>query len=299
MSQPASGLQANCETRSPYSPCHVQRLSLDWCHVQRLSLDWWSLHVNYATRSPYSPCHIQRLSLDWWSLHVRSLSYRLRFTIFFLPHMAVVIWRIKFVCQVFVMPTANTVMGWRWPSTFSLTPPPPPTLSQNCFLSPPLWRILVKRFCTPRLREAVEAKRGVLPRFGSKYRYSGRTLYETRVNTESRPQPFFERTASKQYINNNRTQSMDDSESATLSTNIFFIDVVFMLAERSAALGLLGRDCICQVLVSTLYSGHSCFSSLRTDSWVKRVEFVCMRWSTLKKKKKKVQVGNDSWNIPP
>ena len=155
--------------------------------------------------------------------------------------------------------------------------PPPQLCLKNYFLSPPLWRIQVKRFCTPRLREAVEAKRGVLPRFGSKYRYSGRTLYETRVNTEARPQPFFERTASKQYINNNRTQSMDDSESATLSTNIFFIDVVFMLAERSAALGLLGRDCICQVLVSTLYSGHSCFSSLRTDSWAKRVEFVCMR----------------------
>ena len=71
-------------------------------------------------------------------------------------------------------------------------------------------------FFTPRLREAVEAKRGVLPRFGSKYRYSGRTLYETRVNTEQRTQPYFERTASKQYINNNRTRSMDDSELTAL-----------------------------------------------------------------------------------
>ena len=62
----------------------------------------------------------------------------------------------------------------------------------------------------------MEAKRGVLPRFGSKYRYSGRTLYETRVNTEQRTQPYFERTASKQYINNNRTRSMDDSELTAL-----------------------------------------------------------------------------------
>ena len=71
-------------------------------------------------------------------------------------------------------------------------------------------------FFIPRLREAVEAKRGVLPRFGSKYRYSGRTLYETRVNTEQRTQPYFERTASKQYINNNRTHSIDDSELTAL-----------------------------------------------------------------------------------
>ena len=78
------------------------------------------------------------------------------------------------------------------------------------------WRLSASLFFTPRLREAVEAKRGVLPRFGSKYRYSGRTLYETRVNTEQRTQPYFERTASKQYINNNRTRSMDDSELTAL-----------------------------------------------------------------------------------
>ncbi|KAK7099899.1 band 4.1-like protein 1 [Littorina saxatilis] len=73
-----------------------------------------------------------------------------------------------------------------------------------------LWKLAIEHHAFLRLREATEARRGVLPRFGSKYRYSGRTLYEARVNTESRSQLPFERTGSKQYINNNRTRSMDE-----------------------------------------------------------------------------------------
>ncbi|XP_076440876.1 band 4.1-like protein 3 [Babylonia areolata] len=73
-----------------------------------------------------------------------------------------------------------------------------------------LWKLAIEHHAFLRLREAVETKRGMLPRFGSKYRYSGRTLYEARVNTENRNQPFFERSGSKQYLNNNRTRSMDD-----------------------------------------------------------------------------------------
>lgn len=73
-----------------------------------------------------------------------------------------------------------------------------------------LWKLAIEHHAFLRLREAVDVKRSMLPRFGSKYRYSGRTLYEARVNTENRNQPFFERTGSKQYLNNNRTRSMDD-----------------------------------------------------------------------------------------
>lgn len=73
-----------------------------------------------------------------------------------------------------------------------------------------LWKQAVEHHAFLRLREASEARRGILPRFGSKYRYSGRTLYEARVNTADRQQPFFERTASKQYLNNNPSRSMDE-----------------------------------------------------------------------------------------
>nr|KAG5713967.1 hypothetical protein BaRGS_020295 [Batillaria attramentaria] len=79
----------------------------------------------------------------------------------------------------------------------------------NNKLAKRLWKLAIEHHAFLRLREAVETKRGVLPRFGSKYRYSGRTLYETRVNTADRPTPFFERTGSKQYLNNNRTRSFD------------------------------------------------------------------------------------------
>ena len=67
-------------------------------------------------------------------------------------------------------------------------------------------------FLSNRLREAAEPKRTFLPRFGSKYRYSGRTLYQTRTLTDDRPQPFFERTASKQFLNNNANRTFDESK---------------------------------------------------------------------------------------
>lgn len=79
----------------------------------------------------------------------------------------------------------------------------------NNKLAKRLWKLAIEHHAFLRLRESAESKRSVIPRFGSKYRYSGRTLYETRVNTEDRAAPSFERTGSKQYLNNNRTRSFD------------------------------------------------------------------------------------------
>ena len=40
-------------------------------------------------------------------------------------------------------------------------------------------------------------KVGLFPRLGSKFRYSGRTQYQTRKDLIDRPAPFFERTLSR------------------------------------------------------------------------------------------------------
>ncbi|KAH9523578.1 hypothetical protein Btru_040380 [Bulinus truncatus] len=80
-----------------------------------------------------------------------------------------------------------------------------------------IWKISVEHHAFLRLRSADDAKKRVgFPRFGSKYRYSGRTLYQTRLNASmaDRPSKQFERTHSRQslnsVLNNNRTRSQDN-----------------------------------------------------------------------------------------
>ncbi|CAG5134196.1 unnamed protein product [Candidula unifasciata] len=67
-----------------------------------------------------------------------------------------------------------------------------------------LWKISVEHHAFLRLRSAEDAKkRAGFPRFGSKYRYSGRTLYQTRLNASmaDRRSKQFERTHSRQSLN--------------------------------------------------------------------------------------------------
>ncbi|CAL1547162.1 unnamed protein product [Lymnaea stagnalis] len=80
-----------------------------------------------------------------------------------------------------------------------------------------IWKIAVEHHAFLRLRSADDArKRTGFPRFGSKYRYSGRTLYQTRLNASmaDRPSKQFERTHSRQslnsVLNNNRSRSQDN-----------------------------------------------------------------------------------------
>ncbi|KAI8773772.1 protein 4.1-like [Biomphalaria glabrata] len=80
-----------------------------------------------------------------------------------------------------------------------------------------IWKISVEHHAFLRLRSADDAKKRTgFPRFGSKYRYSGRTLYQTRLNASmaDRPSKQFERTHSRQslnsVLNNNRSRSLDN-----------------------------------------------------------------------------------------
>ncbi|KAL8586790.1 hypothetical protein ACOMHN_061303 [Nucella lapillus] len=59
-----------------------------------------------------------------------------------------------------------------------------------------LWKICVEHHAFFRLREAEQSQNpAMFPRLGSKFRYSGRTLYQTRQNSQilDRPDPYFER----------------------------------------------------------------------------------------------------------
>lgn len=57
-----------------------------------------------------------------------------------------------------------------------------------------LWKACVEHHTFFRLMTPEPVNKGTLfPRFGSKYRYSGRTMYETRKNPIDRPAPNFER----------------------------------------------------------------------------------------------------------
>lgn len=57
-----------------------------------------------------------------------------------------------------------------------------------------LWKACVEHHTFFRLMTPEPTQKGTLfPRFGSKYRYSGRTMYETRKTPVDRPAPLFER----------------------------------------------------------------------------------------------------------
>jgi erythrocyte membrane protein band 4.1 len=72
-----------------------------------------------------------------------------------------------------------------------------------------LWKIAVEHHTFFRLKEPEAApKSGLFPRFGSKFRYSGRTQYQTRMAAAGidRPGPEFDRSASRRYTG---TRPMD------------------------------------------------------------------------------------------
>ncbi|BFZ17011.1 hypothetical protein BsWGS_20050 [Bradybaena similaris] len=82
-----------------------------------------------------------------------------------------------------------------------------------------LWKISVEHHAFLRLRSAEDAKKRTgFPRFGSKYRYSGRTLYQTRLNASmaDRRSKQFDRTHSRQSLNsvvNTKSRSQDNLNS--------------------------------------------------------------------------------------
>ncbi|XP_025111515.1 LOW QUALITY PROTEIN: protein 4.1-like [Pomacea canaliculata] len=79
-----------------------------------------------------------------------------------------------------------------------------------------LWKICVEHHAFFRLRETEQPQNSAMfPRLGSKFRYSGRTLYQARHNSQilDRPDPYFERnqTASRTMpIQSNRSRSVDE-----------------------------------------------------------------------------------------
>jgi len=78
-----------------------------------------------------------------------------------------------------------------------------------------MWKTCVEHHAFFRLRESENSNNSVnFPRFGSKFRYSGRTLYQQRQTAAllDRPPPFFERTNSRNSYEDtaNRSKSVDD-----------------------------------------------------------------------------------------
>ncbi|GFN97339.1 protein 4.1 homolog [Plakobranchus ocellatus] len=86
----------------------------------------------------------------------------------------------------------------------------------NHRLAKRLWKTCVEHHAFFRLREAEKPANNVsFPRFGSKFRYSGRTLYQTRQTAAllDRPPPFFERSMpgrNSMADEANRSRSMDE-----------------------------------------------------------------------------------------
>lgn len=70
-----------------------------------------------------------------------------------------------------------------------------------------LWKACVEHHTFFRLMTPEPVNKGTLfPRFGSKYRYLGRTMYETRKTPIDRPAPLFERSLTGKRLN---SRSMD------------------------------------------------------------------------------------------
>lgn len=74
-----------------------------------------------------------------------------------------------------------------------------------------LWKTCVEHHTFFRLLspDPVQKQKFVFPRFGSKFRYSGRTQYQTRVSVIERPNPIFERSLSTKRAS---TRSLQDGK---------------------------------------------------------------------------------------
>lgn len=85
-----------------------------------------------------------------------------------------------------------------------------------------LWKSCVEHHTFFRLMAPEPTnKAGLLPRFGSKYRYSGRTFYETKKTPVDRPAPKFERSLTGKRLS---SRSMDGKDHffVFLLFNFFF-----------------------------------------------------------------------------
>jgi band 4.1-like protein 1/2/3 len=73
-----------------------------------------------------------------------------------------------------------------------------------------LWKSCVEHHTFFRLMSPEPAnKAGIFPRLGSKYRYSGRTFYETKKTPIDRPAPQFQRSLTGKRLS---SRSMDGEE---------------------------------------------------------------------------------------
>ncbi|KAK7099708.1 hypothetical protein V1264_022779 [Littorina saxatilis] len=106
-----------------------------------------------------------------------------------------------------------------------------------------LWKICVEHHAFFRLREAEQNQNSAMfPRLGSKFRYSGRTLYQARHTSQilDRPDPYFERSQparSTYAAPTNRSRSVDE-----LSNRPGWNDDIDVEKRRPSESGREGRD---------------------------------------------------------
>lgn len=90
-----------------------------------------------------------------------------------------------------------------------------------------LWKSCVEHHTFFRLMTPEPAtKTSLFPRFGSKYRYSGRTHYETKKMPLDREQPRFERSLTGKRIS---SRSMDGEK---ISLKPLTVDIIFLFLEQ-------------------------------------------------------------------
>ena len=118
-------------------------------------------------------------------------------------------------------------VGWRWGwGTTVIVNASQVNVSSSCSSCNDLWLRIFDHnwssFC--RLREAEQAQNSAMfPRLGSKFRYSGRTLYQARHSSQilERPDPYFERSQparSTYAAPSNRSRSVDECEYVVWAT---------------------------------------------------------------------------------
>lgn len=103
-----------------------------------------------------------------------------------------------------------------------------------------LWKSCVEHHTFFRLMTPEpQTKSSLFPRFGSKYRYSGRTHYETKKLPVDREQPRFERSLTGKRIS---SRSMDGEFSPCTDSAPFSIKIDYVFPYRPSRLAFRARN---------------------------------------------------------
>jgi len=125
----------------------------------------------------------------------------------------------------------------------------------NYTMSKKLWKLAVEHHAFFRLKEPEPPQRATFPGFGSKFRYSGRTQFQTRnAAPEDRPAPTIDRNASRRRFAGSPSNTLDRGPGTATELKE---EVIYTVEGGAATLTLKNRDKKGAVPVAHMEDDHN------------------------------------------